>query len=95
MVLCDAGPNGGSAYLAMGAGGNSLSPEDLSHQLAGLNAALPSAQVLICQRGQDWQGGAGSLYQDPLLSLGLNSVCAPSSEFSVCYCMWPNENVWQ
>lgn len=46
VALCDAGPKGGSAYLAMGAGGNSLSQENPSHQLAGLNVALPNPQAV-------------------------------------------------
>lgn len=58
MVLCDAGPKGGSAYLAMGAGGSNLSPEDPGHQLAGLNLALPNPQALICQeRGRAGREG--------------------------------------
>lgn len=83
VVLCDAGPQGGSAYLAMGAEGSSPFLEVLSHQLAGLNATLPSPRALTCQRRQGGQGGAGSLCQGPHLSLGLGSVYAPASKLCV------------
>lgn len=74
MVLCDAGPKGGSAYLPMGAERSSLSPEDPGHQLAGLRAVLPNPQALICQEGQQ-AGRVGSWFWHPHLSLRLSSVC--------------------
>lgn len=89
MVLCDASPTGGSAYLAMGAGGSSLSPEDLCHQLAGLNAALPNPQALICQEGSGQAGRGRKSVPGLHLSLRLSSVCAPASKLSVCNCVWP------
>lgn len=89
VVLCDAGPQGGSAYLAMGAEGSSPFPEDFSHQLAGLNATLPSPRARTCQRGQGRQGGAGSLCQGPHLSLGLGCACAPASKLGACHRTWP------
>lgn len=81
MVLCDAGPTGGSAYLATGAGGSSLSPEDLGHQLAGFNVALPNPQALICQEGAGQAGRGGKPVPGP--------TSKSQAWFCVCSCMWP------
>lgn len=58
----------------MGAGGSSLSLEDLSHQLAGINTALPNPKLLPAEKGQGRQRGEGSLCQDSDLSVGPSSA---------------------
>lgn len=86
VVLCVAGPRGGSAYLVMRVGGRSPSPGDLNHQLAGLHAALPNPQALTCQEGQGRQGG--KVVPGPRCK-SQTYVHTHVSKLIVCDCMWP------
>lgn len=76
MALRVAGLRGGSAYLTGGSRRQWSVPKDLSHQLAGLKAALPNPQALTSQEEAGQAGRGGSLCQDRDLSLCLRSVKA-------------------
>lgn len=67
----------------VGLGGSSLSLEGLSHQMAGLYAALPNPQALTCQEGRSGSAAReGGARTRPAYNLALcvitlvNPLCA-------------------
>lgn len=80
MVLCDAGPKGGSAYLPMGAGCSSLSLRIWATSWQGSMQHCPALKLLPVRRAAGREGWEVCAMTHISVSGLANSACAPASK---------------